>query len=83
MKVVCDGCQAKYQVPDERVAGRKLRIKCRRCGNGIIVRGDHLATSRPPPAPQGVEWHVSFDDQEYGPMDHDQLLSWLGTRADR
>ena len=27
MKVVCDSCQAKYQVPDERVAGKKLKIR--------------------------------------------------------
>jgi len=83
MKVVCEGCQAKYQVPDERVAGRKLRIKCRRCGNGIIVRGDQLAVSSPPPAPEGDEWHVSLDDVEHGPMDHAQLLTWLGMRGDR
>ena len=74
MKVVCEGCQAKYQVPDERVAGRKLRIKCRRCGNGIIVRGDQLSVSQPASVPEGDEWHISFEDLEQGPMDLQQLL---------
>jgi predicted Zn finger-like uncharacterized protein len=40
MKVVCESCQAKYQVPDERVAGKKLKIRCKRCGAIILIRGD-------------------------------------------
>jgi predicted Zn finger-like uncharacterized protein len=43
MKVVCDACHAKYQVPDERVAGRKLKIRCRKCNAAIIVQGDAAA----------------------------------------
>ncbi|HET8934194.1 MAG TPA: GYF domain-containing protein, partial [Polyangiales bacterium] len=42
MKVVCDSCQAKYQVPDERVAGKKLKIRCKRCGATVLIRGDLL-----------------------------------------
>lgn len=40
MKVVCDGCRAKYQIPDDRVVGKKLKIRCRRCAGMIILRGD-------------------------------------------
>jgi predicted Zn finger-like uncharacterized protein len=40
MKVVCESCQAKYQVPDERVAGKKLKIRCKRCGAIVLIRGD-------------------------------------------
>jgi len=40
MKVVCESCQAKYQVPDERVAGKKLKIRCKRCGATVLIRGD-------------------------------------------
>jgi len=42
MKVVCESCQAKYQVPDERVAGKKLKIRCKRCGATVLIRGDLL-----------------------------------------
>jgi predicted Zn finger-like uncharacterized protein len=44
MKVVCDSCQAKYQVPDERVAGKKLKIRCKRCGATVLIRGDLLGS---------------------------------------
>ncbi len=37
MKFVCDACNAKYQIGDDKVAGKTLRMKCRRCGNMIQV----------------------------------------------
>lgn len=52
MKVVCDSCQAKYQVPDERVAGKKLKIRCKKCAGTIIVRGDQLSAPAAQPAAQ-------------------------------
>ena len=82
MKVVCDACQAKYQIPDERVAGRKLKIRCRKCGAAIIVHGERSAAtcrSRQPASrlPRTarrcdqrageVEWHVSIDGEQHGP----------------
>ena len=40
MKFLCDNCKAKYQIPDEKIAGRTLRMKCRKCGHNILIRGD-------------------------------------------
>jgi predicted Zn finger-like uncharacterized protein len=40
MKFVCDNCKAKYQIGDEKVAGKTVRMKCRRCGYEIRVRAD-------------------------------------------
>src|SRR5262245_23056314 len=37
MKFLCDNCKAKYQVGDEKVAGKAVRMKCRRCGYDIHV----------------------------------------------
>jgi predicted Zn finger-like uncharacterized protein len=89
MKVVCESCQAKYQVPDERVAGKKLKIRCKRCGATVLIRGDlaQVAESAQPgvdaselshavPAAE-LEWHASIDGQSYGPFDTSSLLSWL------
>ncbi len=53
MKFLCDNCKAKYQIPDEKVSGRTLRMKCRKCAYNIIIRGprpDRVAsTSTVPP----------------------------------
>lgn len=39
MKFTCDHCQARYQIPDEKVAGRKLKYVCRKCETAIILDG--------------------------------------------
>lgn len=73
MKVVCGGCQAAYELSDEKVDGRMLRIQCRACGAAIIVGGE---TASAPPNP-GDAWYVSAAEQEHGPMATADLLAWL------
>src|SRR3954471_23575369 len=52
MKFLCDQCKAKYQIADEKVQGKTLRMKCRKCGHVIEIRaitGDTKPSSLPPP----------------------------------
>jgi predicted Zn finger-like uncharacterized protein len=56
MKFLCPNCKAKYQIADEKVGGRTLKMDCRRCKHTIVLRGDQpqaedLAPSQPAPAP--------------------------------
>ena len=39
MKFQCDKCSTVYAVPDEKVRGKRLRIKCKRCGAPVILEG--------------------------------------------
>jgi predicted Zn finger-like uncharacterized protein len=45
MKFLCPSCKAKYQIADEKVAGRSVRMKCRKCGFMIQVSS---ASAAPP-----------------------------------
>ena len=57
MKFLCDSCKAKYQIADEKVAGKTVRMKCRKCGHQIEVRAAVTETSvasPPPRAPSGA-----------------------------
>jgi len=38
MKFVCDRCQTKYSIADDRVRGKVLKVKCKSCANVITVR---------------------------------------------
>lgn len=49
MKFLCGNCKAKYQIADEKVTGRTLRMKCRRCGHDILIDGHAMQSSVPPP----------------------------------
>ncbi len=54
MKFLCENCKAKYQVADDKVAGKTVRMKCRKCGHPIEVRATISDTTVvPPPAPAG------------------------------
>jgi predicted Zn finger-like uncharacterized protein len=56
VKFLCDNCKAKYQIADEKVAGKTVRMKCRKCGHQIEVRAavteTSVASSPPKAAPE-------------------------------
>jgi predicted Zn finger-like uncharacterized protein len=37
MKISCQSCQSKYNVADEKVQGKIVKIRCRKCGATIVV----------------------------------------------
>ncbi len=58
MKFFCEQCKAKYQIADEKVAGKTVRMKCRKCGHLIELRAEvtessAIAHAPPAPAPTG------------------------------
>ena len=38
MKIVCDSCQAKYSIADEKIQGKSFKIRCKKCNHIIVVR---------------------------------------------
>ncbi|WP_437905191.1 zinc-ribbon domain-containing protein [Sorangium sp. So ce327] len=49
MKITCESCQAKYTIADEKVAGKTVKIKCKKCNHSMVVHGANEAA---PAAPQ-------------------------------
>jgi predicted Zn finger-like uncharacterized protein len=45
MKFVCDRCQTRYSIADEKVRQRILRIRCKTCGNVITVQAGAVVPS--------------------------------------
>ena len=43
MQFSCEQCATRYSVPDERVRGKRVRTKCRKCGSEIVVEGPETA----------------------------------------
>jgi predicted Zn finger-like uncharacterized protein len=50
MKVSCQACGAKYTISDDKVRGRKVKIRCKSCGTPIVVDGAN-PPEVPPEAP--------------------------------
>jgi predicted Zn finger-like uncharacterized protein len=45
MKFVCDRCQTRYSIADEKVRQKILRIRCKTCGNVIVVQDERIAAA--------------------------------------
>src|ERR1700739_1347604 len=54
MKFLCEQCKAKYQIADEKAAGKTVRMKCRKCGYLIEVRAAVTDSSLAGVATSGV-----------------------------
>ena len=57
MKIVCDACQAKYSISDDKVQGKVFKIRCKKCSNIIVVRGG-AGAAEPAPVPQEKDTRV-------------------------
>ncbi|WP_437280677.1 GYF domain-containing protein [Sorangium sp. So ce375] len=70
MKFICDNCKAKYQIGDEKVAGKMVRMQCRRCGHLIQVSASvtesSVARALPvePPRAAGDDAHAAPPSDE-------------------
>lgn len=62
MQFVCDSCKATLQIADDKVKGKRLVVRCKKCGNRITISDPALgapapavvvapAPARPAPAP--------------------------------
>ena len=49
MIIECQTCHARFRLDESRIRGRGARVKCRKCGDSIVV----LKDSAPPPPPPG------------------------------
>jgi predicted Zn finger-like uncharacterized protein len=45
MKFLCPSCKAKYQIADEKVIGRSVKMKCRQCGHVIEIQESVIEAS--------------------------------------
>jgi predicted Zn finger-like uncharacterized protein len=48
MKFSCQQCSTAYNVPDEKVRGKRVRIKCKKCGAPIVVEGPPASAAASP-----------------------------------
>jgi predicted Zn finger-like uncharacterized protein len=75
MKIVCEACQAKYSISDDKVRGKVFKIRCKKCSHVIVVRGTDEAAlasvgAAPAAAPaEAPAWHVVINGEQVGPLD--------------
>ena len=50
MIIECQTCHARFRLDESRIKGRGARVKCRKCGDSIVVLKE---SAPPPPSPGG------------------------------
>src|SRR5450631_512987 len=45
MKISCQSCQAKYTIADEKVLGKIVKIRCKKCSATIVINGNETAAA--------------------------------------
>jgi predicted Zn finger-like uncharacterized protein len=89
MKIVCDACQAKYSIADDKVQGKAFKIRCKKCNHIIVVKtGGEGATAAPAAAEKAKAaaaastadqggWHVVIDGEQVGPLSEGEVKEHL------
>jgi predicted Zn finger-like uncharacterized protein len=83
MKIVCDACQAKYSIADEKVQGKAFKIRCKKCNHIIVVRtgGERAAAvaAEPKPAPAEAQgtWYIVVEGEQVGPLAEPDIAARL------
>jgi predicted Zn finger-like uncharacterized protein len=83
MKISCQACAAKYTIADEKVLGKIVKIRCKKCGATIVVNGNDpgSAVAAPPGAydygargTHGNTWTVNVADGDQRTMTDQEIV---------
>src|SRR6187402_463790 len=82
MKIACEACGAKYTIADDKVRGRKVKIRCKGCGTPIVVDGAHgggpsisdAETDATLEAEAAVTWSVNLSDSDSRTMSAEEIV---------
>src|SRR5260221_9480499 len=84
MKIACEACGAKYTIADDKVRGRKVKIRCKGCGTPIVVDGAHggepsLSDAESEATLEAVDgpviWSVNLSDTDSRTMSVDEIVA--------
>ncbi len=88
MRIVCEKCQAKYFISDDKIVSRTVRLTCRKCGEVITMRVDEDASGAEKqskwktsaintPRKANAEtpgWYYSHNGESFGPFTPEELI---------
>ena len=65
MEISCDACGKKYRVDETKMKGEMARVKCKACGNQMVVTKPRPESiSEPPSTPEDLQPSVTADIPE-------------------
>ena len=92
MRIVCEQCQTKYIVPDDKIKKNVLRFTCQKCGHVITTRVEETSASERSTLGKWREtgintpkrtkkkkaiWYYSYNGESFGPYTESELKDKL------
>jgi predicted Zn finger-like uncharacterized protein len=91
MKFYCDQCQTKYAIGDDKVQGKILKVRCKKCGYVITVKepttpmssvGEESSSAASSVSQAtSVQWYYALNGQTQGPYE-DHVLCGMYERGE-
>lgn len=88
MKISCQNCSSKYTVSDEKVQGKTVKLKCKKCGATILVNSggattvangagvaDHVSASSDVASAEGTSYLVNVAEGDQRTMTVPDLVA--------
>lgn len=72
MRHTCEHCKTGYEIPDDKVAGRFLKVRCQRCQGTMHVVGLRALDAA---GENGAVWWCALGNEPLGPYREDEVLS--------
>src|SRR6185503_13326438 len=77
MKIICQACQSKYTIADDKIQGKVAKIRCRKCGATVLVDasgGGARSNGSTAAAAPGEVWLVSVADGDQRTLQLHEVL---------
>lgn len=83
MKIACEACGAKYTIADDKVRGRRVKIRCKGCGTPIVADGQpsggpsisDAETDAALEAEAPVTWSVNLSETDSRTMSTEEIVA--------
>jgi len=76
MEVVCESCQARFNVPDDKIpAGKSIRAACPKCKNKITIASQETAAPAAPDEEQARGENYDAADKPFDFIEEDALTA--------
>lgn len=72
MRHTCEHCATAYEIPDEKVAGKFLKVRCKMCHGTMHVVGVRAVGGE-----QGAVWWCAMANEPRGPYREDEVLAFV------
>ncbi len=68
MQHSCEHCGTRYEIPDEKIQGRRFKVRCQQCDNAMLVIGAGAEREADDGVPRSGVYYYAHQGKPMGPV---------------